>query len=143
MRAADLELLGGGHAVDLLVVKLLEDMLEKRVGQAFGQLFFSQFRMNPNRPWVEGLRQPPLRSGCLTPSTQGRFLQAKPLSPFELPRVSFCSRPDTKKSRTTFIISSSGSQGILQPFNHMDMWFIETLQSLKPVLPPTAHTRTA
>ena len=69
--AADLEVVGGFHAVDLPVVKLLEEVLEKGVGQAFGQLFFSQFRMNRARPLVEGLRRPPLRSGLLNPSTKG------------------------------------------------------------------------
>ena len=48
MRLADLELLGGFGAVDFPVVKLLKDVLEKRTGQAFGQLFFSQSRMNPD-----------------------------------------------------------------------------------------------
>ena len=33
--------LGGFCAVDLPVVKLLENVLEKGVGQALGQLFFS------------------------------------------------------------------------------------------------------
>ena len=68
-----MEEMGGFSAVDLPSIKLLQDMLEKRVGEAFGQLFFSQFRMNPNRPLVEGHRRPPLRSGLLSPSTKGRF----------------------------------------------------------------------
>ena len=69
----DLEVLGGFCAVDLPVVKLLEEVLEKGAGQAFGQLFFSQRRMNPDGPLVEGLRRPPLRSGLLSPSTKGQF----------------------------------------------------------------------
>ena len=73
MRLADLEVLGGFCAVDLPVVKLLENVFEKRAGQAFGQLFFSQLRMNLECPLVEGLRRPPLRSGLLSPSTKGQF----------------------------------------------------------------------
>ncbi len=73
MRATDLEMVGSFRTVDLPVVKLLEDVLEKGVGETVGQLFFSQFRMNPDCPWVEGLRRPPLRSGLLSPSTQGQF----------------------------------------------------------------------
>ena len=73
MRAADLEMVGSLRAIDLPVVKLLEDVLEEGGGEAFGQLFFSQFRMNPNCPLVEGLRRPPLRSGLLSPSTKGQF----------------------------------------------------------------------
>jgi hypothetical protein len=51
--------LGGFGTVDLPVVKLLEDVLEKGAGQAFGQLFFSQCRMDPDCPLVEGLGRPP------------------------------------------------------------------------------------
>ena len=54
MRLTDLQLLGGLGAVDLAVVKLLEDVLEEETGQPFGQLFFSQFSMTPDRPLVEG-----------------------------------------------------------------------------------------
>ena len=70
---ADVEQVGGFCAVDLPVVKLLEDELEKGTGQAFGQLFFSQLRMASACPLVEGLRRPPLRSGLLNPATQGSF----------------------------------------------------------------------
>ena len=93
--AADLEMLGGFECIDLALVKLGEDLQEEGSGEAFSQLFFSWFKMNPNCPWVEGLRRPSLRSGLLSPSTQGQFPQVKPLSPFELAPVSFCSRPDT------------------------------------------------
>ena len=48
MRLADLELLGGFSAVDFPGVKLFKDVLEKQTCQAFGQLFFSQSRMNPD-----------------------------------------------------------------------------------------------
>ena len=89
VRATDLEVQGGFRAVDLPVVKLLEDELEKGMGEAFGQLFFSQFRMKPECPWGEGLRRPPLRSGLLSPSPQGQFPCVNPclllnslLSPF-------------------------------------------------------------
>ena len=73
VRLTDLEVLGGFFAVDLPAIKQLQDMLEKGTGQALGQLFFSQFRMEPEGPLVEGLRRPPLRSGRLRPSTKGQF----------------------------------------------------------------------
>ena len=79
MCGADLEEGGGFCAVDLPVVKLLENVLEKGAGQTFGQLFFSQFRMASAGPLVEGW-----------------FPQPKYFSPFELPPFSFCSRPDTQ-----------------------------------------------
>ena len=100
MRLADLEVLGGFGAVDVPVVKLLENVLEKGAGQAFGQLFFSQFSMEPECSLVEGLRRPPLRSGLLNPSTKGQFSYPKYSSPFELPPFSFCSRPNSN-ARTT------------------------------------------
>jgi hypothetical protein len=68
--AADPQMVDGFRAVDLPFVKRLEDVLKKGIGEALGQLFFSQFRMNPDRPLVEGLRRPPLRSGLLRPSTK-------------------------------------------------------------------------
>ncbi len=95
MRLADLEVVGRFGAINQTVVKLLEYELEKWSGQAFGQLFFSQSRMNRRCPLVEGLRRPSLRSGRLNPSTKGQFLWAKTVSLFELPPFSFCSRPDT------------------------------------------------
>ena len=70
---ADQEEGGGFRAVDVPVVKRLEEVLEKGAGQTFGQLFFSWFRMAPESPLVEGLRRPPLRSGLLNPATQGSF----------------------------------------------------------------------
>ena len=71
MCLADLELLGGFRAVDLLVVKLLKDVLEKRTGQAFGQLFFFTIQNEPgfvtwSRVFV-GLRYAPASSD---PSTK-------------------------------------------------------------------------
>ena len=71
MCLADLEEVGGFGAVDLPVVKLLEEVLEKGAGQTLGQLFFSQSRMASAGPLVEGLRRPSLRSGLLNPSTKG------------------------------------------------------------------------
>lgn len=82
MRATDLEMVRSFRAIDLPVVKLLENVLEKEVGETFGQLFFSQFRMNPDYPLVEGLRRPPLRSGLLSPSTKGQDPMGKPLVSF-------------------------------------------------------------
>ena len=95
MCLTDLEVVGRFGAINQTVVKLLEYELEKWCGQAFGQLFFSQFRMSPDCPLVEGLRRPALRSGLHTPPTKGQLLWAKHVSPFELPPFSFCSRPDT------------------------------------------------
>lgn len=77
MCLADLEVVGRFGAINQTVVKLLEYELEKWSGQAFGQLFFSQFRMNRRCPLVEGLRRPSLRSGLLKPSTKGQFLWNK------------------------------------------------------------------
>jgi hypothetical protein len=66
-------MVGSFRAIDLPVVKLLEDVLEEGVGEAFGQLFFSQFRMNLNCPLVEGLRRPERSGGRRSPSTKGQF----------------------------------------------------------------------
>jgi hypothetical protein len=41
MGAADLELEGGISEVDEPLIKLLKDLLEKQVGEAFGELLFS------------------------------------------------------------------------------------------------------
>ena len=41
VRATDLEMVGRFRGVDLPVVKLLEEVLKKGIGEAFGQLFFS------------------------------------------------------------------------------------------------------
>ena len=38
--AADLELAGGISAVDQPLIELLEDLLEKQVGEAFSELLF-------------------------------------------------------------------------------------------------------
>jgi len=71
--AADLKLFGRFEGIHLALVEQAENLQQERSGQAFSQLFFSQSKMNPNSPWVEGLRRPPLRSGLLSPSTQGLF----------------------------------------------------------------------
>ena len=42
MSAADLEVMGGVGPVNFACNKLLENPVEKRSGEAFGQLFFSQ-----------------------------------------------------------------------------------------------------
>ena len=74
VRMADLEMMGSIRRVDLPIVELLEDVLENRVGEAFGQLFFYNPRVKPTPgPLVEGFRRPPLRSGLLSPSTKGQF----------------------------------------------------------------------
>jgi len=109
--AADLQVAGRLRPVDLPVVELLEEVLEKRVGQTLGQLFFSQFRMESAGPWVEGLRRPPLRSGLLRPSTQG---QLKYSSPFELPPVSFCSRPDRRRANSRQSLPRGNRKGVCE-----------------------------
>ena len=70
--ATDLKVLGSFERFNLSGIELAEDLPQERRGQPFGQLFFSRFKMNPDAPWVEGLRRPPLRSGLLRPSTQGQ-----------------------------------------------------------------------
>jgi hypothetical protein len=70
-------------------------LLEKQVGEAFGDLLFIASSQSNHCPWVEGFRWPSLRSGLLNPSTQGQIPSANQLSPFELAAVSFCSRPDS------------------------------------------------
>ena len=40
MGAADLELAGGIRDVDQPLIELLKDLLEKQVGEAFGELLF-------------------------------------------------------------------------------------------------------
>jgi hypothetical protein len=69
--SANLEQLGGLAGIDLTLIELGEDLQQEGIGQAIGQLFFSQFKMNANSPLVEGHRRPPLRSGLLSPSTNG------------------------------------------------------------------------
>ena len=53
VRLTDLEGLGSFCAVDLPAIKQLQNMLEKGTGQALSQLFFSQFRMEPEGPLVK------------------------------------------------------------------------------------------
>ena len=98
MRLADLEVAAGIDAIDLPFVELLEDMLEKGIGEAFGQLFFSQSRgEQTSTPWSRvfvGLRYAPASSN---PRPRGGSPKHQHLSPFELADFSFCSRPDTTK----------------------------------------------
>ena len=95
---ADLEVAGGIRGVNMTLVELPEDLLEKRVGQAFCDLFLLIATSQSNRgSLVEGFRRPSLRSGLLQPSTKEQFPLPDPLSPFEFPPVSFCSRPDRIK----------------------------------------------
>jgi hypothetical protein len=94
--AADLEVVGGIRGVNMTLVELPEDLLEERVGQAFGDLLLLIAASQSRRcPLVEGFRRPSLRSGLLNPSTNGQISTLDHLSPFELPPVSFCSRPDS------------------------------------------------
>jgi hypothetical protein len=68
--AADLELEGGVSDVDQPLIELLEDLLEKQVGEAFGELLFLIAPSQTNHcPLVEGFSRPSLRSGLLKPST--------------------------------------------------------------------------
>ena len=95
--AADLEVKGCIGGINMTLVELPEDLLEKRVCQAFGDLLLLIATSQSNRcPLVEGFRRPSLRSGLLKPSTKGQFPAPDHLSPFELPPVSFCSRPDRR-----------------------------------------------
>jgi len=90
MGLADLEVTTSFDAVDLPIVELLEDMLEKRFGKAFGQLFFSQSRVEqPAAPWSRifvGLRYAPASSNPRPRGdspTANRFLLLNSLhSPF-------------------------------------------------------------
>jgi len=95
VRLADLEVTAGFDAVDLPFVELLKDMLEKGIGEAFGQLFFSQSRVEQTpAPWSRvfvGLRYAPASSN---PRPRGGSPKPQHLSPFELAAFSFCSRPD-------------------------------------------------
>ena len=100
MGAADLQVVAGISGIDQAFVELPEDLLEKQVGEAFGDLLFIASSQSNHCPWVEGFRWPSLRSGLLNPSTQGQIPSANQLSPFELAAVSFCSRPDTSERNT-------------------------------------------
>jgi len=72
--ATNLEVEGGIRDVDQPIIELLEDLLKKKVGEAFGDLFFLIAPSQTNRcPLVEGFRRPSLRSGLLKPSTKGQF----------------------------------------------------------------------
>jgi len=96
--ATDLEVKAGISGVNMALVELPQDLLEKRVCQAFGDLLLLIATSQTNRcPLVEGFRRPSLRSGRRKPSTKGQFPRPDLLSPFELPPVSFCSRPDSTK----------------------------------------------
>jgi hypothetical protein len=98
MGAANLEVVGDIRSINLTLIELPEDLLKKRVGQAFGDLQLLIASSQSNRcPLVEGFRRPSLRSGLLNPSTKAQLPQPDHLSPFELPSISFCSRPDIKK----------------------------------------------
>ena len=104
MGAADLQVVGRICGVNLTLIELPKDLLEKQVGQALGDLLFLIAPSQSNRrPLVEGFRRPSLRSGLLNPSTKGRSPTPDYLSPFELPPVSFCSRPDSKSRLLVFM----------------------------------------
>ena len=61
MGAADLEVVGGICGVNLTLVELPQDLLENRIGQAFGDLLFLIAPSQSNRcPLVEGFRRPSL-----------------------------------------------------------------------------------
>ena len=98
--AADLELEGSISDVDQPLIELLEDLLEKQVGEAFGDLLFLITPSQTNLyPLVEGFRRPSLRSGLLNPSTKRQFQPPHHVSPFELAAVPFCSRPDRNNDK--------------------------------------------
>ena len=84
--AADLEVVGGISGVNMTLVELPENLLEKRVGQAFCDLLLLIAISQSDRcALVEGFRRPSLRSGLLNPSTKAQFPTPDHLSPFELP----------------------------------------------------------
>ena len=67
--ATDLEVVGGVRDVNDPFIKLLEDELEKRVGEALGELRFLIAPSQSHRGRLgEGFRRPSLRSGLLKPS---------------------------------------------------------------------------
>jgi hypothetical protein len=78
---------------------LLENTVVERSGEAFGQLFFSQPRVEQSAvPWSRvfvGLRYAPASSN---PRPRGHSPNSRLQSPFERAAVSFCSRPDRKNS---------------------------------------------
>jgi len=92
---ADLEMVGRVGPVDFSRIELLENPVKQRSGEAFGQLFFSQSRVEqPRAPWSRvfvGLRYAPASSN---PRPRGHSLSPQSQSPFERATVSFCSRPD-------------------------------------------------
>jgi hypothetical protein len=99
MGSADLEVEASIRSINVTLVELTKNLLEKRIGQAFGDLLLLIAASQSNRgPLVEGFRRPSLRSGLLNPSTKELFPLPDHLSPFELPPVSFCSRPDRMES---------------------------------------------
>jgi hypothetical protein len=68
MGTADLEVVAGISDVNLTLVELPEDLLEKGVGQTFCDLLLLIAPSQSHRcPLVEGFRRPSLRSGLLTP----------------------------------------------------------------------------
>ena len=96
MGAADLKVVGGIGGINMTLIEPLEDFLKERARQAFcNLLLLMATSQSAHCPLVEGFRRPSLRSGLLNPSTKGQFSTPDHLSPFELPPVSFCSRPDT------------------------------------------------
>lgn len=91
---ADLEVEGGICGVNMTLVELPEDLLEKRFGQAFGDLFLLIATSQSNHcSLVEGFRRPSLRSGLLNPSTKEQFPRPDHLSPFEFPLSPFVPAP--------------------------------------------------
>ena len=102
MGATDLEMVRGFGAVNLPVVKQLEDVLEEWGGEAFGHLLF--FTVH-NEPKPSPGRRASSASATLRPPQpfdQGTVPIGNSLSPFELPPVSFCSRPDSGDVETYF-----------------------------------------
>ena len=72
MGTADLEVEASLSGINITLVELTEDLLEKRVGQPFCDLLLLIAASQSNRgPLVEGFRRPSLRSGLLNPSTKG------------------------------------------------------------------------
>jgi len=69
MGTADLQVMGRILGVNFTLIELPEDLLDKQVGQALGDLLLLIAPSQPNcRTVGEGFRRPSLRSGRLNPS---------------------------------------------------------------------------
>ena len=95
---ADLEVEGGISRINITLIELSEDLLEKWVGQTFCDLVLLIATSQFNRcSLVEGFHRPSLREGRRKPSTKEQPPLPKHLSPFEFPLSPFVPAPITEK----------------------------------------------